>query len=427
MTSAGEPGGTQPPLRILMVNSTYDAPMVGGAQRSVRLLAEALASRGHRVVVLCLTSEPRPTLRRVGGLRVLGLPIRNLYWPFGSDHQGAARKLLWHAVDSHNPIMSRLIARVVRATRSNIVHSNAMSGLSTAIWTGARSAGATVVHTLRDYHTLCPRTSVFRNGRSCRSRCADCRALSWPRVADSGSVNAVVGNSRHILDRHLGAGAFKTASVQRVISGPIDLHAGSGDRGGLGPGPVRKPGDPPLRLGFLGKLSAEKGIEELCRAVSDSGSERCGLIIAGDGDGAYVDRLRASYEGSAVRFLGRIDDPTDVLRRIDALVVPSVWEEPLSRTIFEAYGAGVPVIVSNRGGNPEAVDPGVTGFVVDPEQPQAFSGLLCELAAAPERLAAMRPAAFAKADCFSQAKVAKAYEAVYYDTRTPRGVPGLKS
>ena len=82
--------------------------------------------------------------------------------------------------------------------------------------------------------------------------------------------------------------------------------------------------------------------------------------------------MRGVYESNAIRFLGRVDDPGRVLAEIDALVVPSVWEEPLSRTIFEAYGAGVPVIVSNRGGNPEAVDVGATGFVVDPEQPEAF-------------------------------------------------------
>ena len=79
----------------------------------------------------------------------------------------------------------------------------------------------------------------------------------------------------------------------------------------------------------------------------------------------------------------------------------------------------VPVIVSNRGGNPEAVDPGVTGFVVDPEQPEAFAGLLRDLAVAPHRLAVMRPAAFSKADTYSQDTVAAAYEEVYREVLTP--------
>lgn len=410
--------GGEPPLRVLMVNTTYDAPMVGGAQRSVRLLAEGLAARGHRVVVMCLTSEPRPSLRWVGGLRVLGLPIKNLYWPHGTEHHGAAQKAVWHAVDSHNPAMSKLIARVVRATRSDVVHSNAMSGVSTSIWAGAKSAGAAVVHTLRDYHTLCPRTSLFKGGHACRSQCLDCRVFSWPRIWDSGSVDAVVGNSRHILNRHIDAGAFKTAT-QAVISGPIDVATGSK------PQPVtgRSVKAPPLRLGFLGKLSAEKGVEEMCRAVTatntEVGAERCSLIIAGDGEPGYVARLRGVYESNAIRFLGRVDDPGRVLAEIDALVVPSVWEEPLSRTIFEAYGAGVPVIVSNRGGNPEAVDVGATGFVVDPEQPEAFAALLRDLADDPDRLSALRPAAFAKADSFSQDRVAKAYEAVYRGVLAP--------
>jgi glycosyltransferase involved in cell wall biosynthesis len=55
-----------------------------------------------------------------------------------------------------------------------------------------------------------------------------------------------------------------------------------------------------------------------------------------------------------------------VYRSIDLLVVPSLWEEPLATTVLEAYMHGIPVIVSRRGGLPEMVDEGRTGFVYEP-------------------------------------------------------------
>jgi glycosyltransferase involved in cell wall biosynthesis len=49
------------------------------------------------------------------------------------------------------------------------------------------------------------------------------------------------------------------------------------------------------------------------------------------------------------------------------VVVPSVWQEPFGRVALEALMHGTPVVASRRGGLPEIVSDGVTGFVVEPE------------------------------------------------------------
>ena len=63
---------------------------------------------------------------------------------------------------------------------------------------------------------------------------------------------------------------------------------------------------------------------------------------------------------------------------VDALLVPAVGE-PFGRTLIEAMLLGTPVIATNHGGNPEAIDDGQTGLLVEPENPQAFVAPLEEL------------------------------------------------
>lgn len=58
----------------------------------------------------------------------------------------------------------------------------------------------------------------------------------------------------------------------------------------------------------------------------------------------------------------------------DVFVCTSQWEEPLARVHFEAMGAGLPIVTTARGGNPEVVYPGINGYVIeDFANPTAFA------------------------------------------------------
>lgn len=56
---------------------------------------------------------------------------------------------------------------------------------------------------------------------------------------------------------------------------------------------------------------------------------------------------------------------------VDALLVPAV-NEPFGRTLIEAMLLGTPVIATDHGGNPEAINDGMNGYLVPPETPDAF-------------------------------------------------------
>ena len=55
------------------------------------------------------------------------------------------------------------------------------------------------------------------------------------------------------------------------------------------------------------------------------------------------------------------------------VVVPSIWPEPLGRVAIEANYLGIPVVASNIGGLPEVVEDGITGYLVEPNNPKALA------------------------------------------------------
>lgn len=84
-------------------------------------------------------------------------------------------------------------------------------------------------------------------------------------------------------------------------------------------------------------------------------------------------RQRASELGitDRIHLMGFRSPVAPCMSALDALLVPAV-NEPFGRTLIEAMLLETPVIATDHGGNPEAIDDGVTGYLVEPENPQAF-------------------------------------------------------
>jgi len=76
-----------------------------------------------------------------------------------------------------------------------------------------------------------------------------------------------------------------------------------------------------------------------------------------------------------VEFLGYVPD-TQFYTRVDVVVTPSLWDEPLPRTVLEAFGYGLTVISTARGGIPEVVIPGETGYLIEPNKPEEMSAAI---------------------------------------------------
>jgi len=166
-----------------------------------------------------------------------------------------------------------------------------------------------------------------------------------------------------------------------VIPMPVDLSI-------FTPGAHRE-ADPgrALRVGFVGRLVPEKGLDTAIRAIALTGPEETRLEVIGSGpDHARLRRLAADV-GVADRITWRgALEATQVARRyqeMDVIVVPSRpthrWSEQFGRVVIEAAAAAVPAIVSASGELPFLVSQIGAGWIAGDTDSRNFADILCRL------------------------------------------------
>jgi len=125
--------------------------------------------------------------------------------------------------------------------------------------------------------------------------------------------------------------------------------------------------DEPRHLGFIGRISPEKGLDDVVAVAEASGLplKVWGLMQ----DRAVWDAAIAAHPGAQVSYEGFL--PTDELQAAiggcAAVVMAPKWIEAFGNVAIEAMATGVPVISYRRGGPAEIIDDGETGFLVEPD------------------------------------------------------------
>lgn len=100
------------------------------------------------------------------------------------------------------------------------------------------------------------------------------------------------------------------------------------------------------KIGFLGRVSTEKGVDILISLASRRK----------DLDFIFAGKVSQEYQApDNCVFLGHVDanEIDSFFSRIDALVIPSLWDETFGLIVIESIARNVPVIVSNKGALPE--------------------------------------------------------------------------
>ena len=271
-------------------------------------------------------------------------------------------------------------ARLWRAARrADIVHINtALVPLPTVLRAGflalvARIAGARViVHAHSGRIDLWLRTPLRR-------------LLVRLALAPASRVLTVSETSRKFLARSLGS-----ARVILVDNG-VDPAAYT---------PVAAPGHTMPTILFAGVLSPRKGLIDLIQASTEL--QRRGvahqLVVAGgapeEGPQAEAETREAASHGAPARFIGTQphEEMARLYRDADVFCLPSWWEA-MPLTVLEAMASGLPVVGSTVGDIPRAIDDGVTGRLVAPQQPQALADALDPLLRDPQLRTSMGRAA----------------------------------
>jgi glycosyltransferase involved in cell wall biosynthesis len=169
-------------------------------------------------------------------------------------------------------------------------------------------------------------------------------------------------------------------------------------------GPVERDASDAFALLYAGSLVRHKGVHTLLEALALFAPRlrpgEISLTIAGAGHPDYENELREAVlkHGLApfVRFTGAVPYASmpRLLQDFDALVFPSLWEEPLAASMLEAMSSGLLVIGTRTGGSGEILVDGETGLVFPAGDAAALAARIEE--ARSDRAAAARLAARAR-------------------------------
>ena len=136
-------------------------------------------------------------------------------------------------------------------------------------------------------------------------------------------------------------------------------------------------------IGKIGSMYPQKAHEvlfEAAKLVLNAVPEARFLLV---GDGPRRSELQAMVSNigleNEITFTGLRSDVPDLLHFIDIFVLSSAWEG-FPMTILEAMASGTPVVVTDVGGNSEAVIHGETGYLVTQGDYQALACAIIELA-----------------------------------------------
>jgi glycosyltransferase involved in cell wall biosynthesis len=330
-------------VRVALVITDLD---VGGAERSLAMLATRLELHRWRPAVFCL-GEPG---RLVELICQAGIPC---------DCLGANRR---------NPVQA--IARLARRLRqfkpqivqSFMFHANLASRLA-APWANCPwvLGGIRVAERQKRWHLIVDRlTAPLSTGSVCVSQ----GVLRFSReVARLNPARLTVipnGIDPQSFD-------IAIATPRATIGVPDDAH---------------------LAL-YIGRLDPQKGLPDLLNAAKTVISQRSGwhLALAGDGPSRpwLLNQLSKHTQlRERIHWLGQCDNVPDLLKSANVLVHASLWEG-MPNVVLEAMAARLPVIGTAVEGTEDLVLPGQTGWLIPPRDSEALSRALLDAADSPDR------------------------------------------
>lgn len=272
-----------------------------------------------------------------------------------------------------SPEVRRNFIRLINDFKPDVLHlNNIHSQISPVIARIAHKRKMPVIWTLHDYKLVCPAYLFLSNNKICeacltnkwnviKKRCikhslmasivAYVESLVWNQKNLVKITDVFISPSR-FLRQKMAIGGIQSSKIEVInnfisISKFLSLDQGKENY-----------------YCFIGRLSAEKGIETLLKAASGLPQYTLKLI----GTGPMENDLILKYKGAHIKFLGykNWDDLKYILAGSQFLVFPSECYENNPLSILESFCLGTPVIGANIGGIPELIDPDVNGLLFEP-------------------------------------------------------------
>jgi len=355
-------GAPAPPFRVLIVHNAYRHR--GGEDNVVDAEIELLRQHGHDLEVYRRHNDD-----------VARMPAASL-----------AFQTIW----SHRTTSD--IAALIREFRPEVIHAhNTFPLVSPSLYWAAMRAGIPVVQTLHNFRLICLQAMLLRDGRACEDcigkapwrgvvhRCYRGSTMESGVLAGMLSVHRALGTFRDHVTRYIALSEF---ARKKFVNGGLPER-----RISVKPNFVDVPRQPAsVRTGglFVGRLSEEKGIDVLVRALALCPGFTCRMV----GDGPEAHRVQSHMGAVALGWKSR-QEVLDEMHHAQYLIVPSICYENFPLAIVEGFACGLPVIASRHGAMAELIAEGRTGLLFTAGSAEDLATKLRWAEANPERMQEM--------------------------------------
>ncbi|MBI3819413.1 MAG: glycosyltransferase [Planctomycetes bacterium] len=379
-------------MKILLVSHGYPPEIAAGTERGVERLAAGLTARGHRVLVVCGTFEPRDNVAVEKRARAEAVVYR--------IHRDDLYFDRWEK--TYHPGVSLAFAAILKETKPDIVHIHHFIRLTRDLAWQAALQGIPSVYTLHDFATTCLIGFRAPNGGKTvcdlmpnYKDCVPCASTVAPSVplAPESEFNILrkdflnelaTARARCVPSRALLSGLAKYHQLPESMFSLVPL-APVADL----PGGTPAPEPPPLRVATWGMQMERKGAHVAIEAVKAAGRGLVELDIFGKFDNIqYEERCRALARGAPVRFHGRFEWEELIATPMHISVFPSLTFETYGLTFDESRALGHPVVATDLGAYRERADDSTMLFPAGDSA--ALAKIFLSLIVNPGKLAEMR-------------------------------------
>ncbi|HSB70230.1 MAG TPA: glycosyltransferase family 4 protein [Candidatus Methylomirabilis sp.] len=381
-------------MRILVLSDHFPPHFVGGYEIICEDVVDGLRERGHEVAVLTSTfGVDRPTTE--------GHVQRRLHY-CDSNGNPPPTSLLGRAWIERRE--RAILAEAIRAFRPQLLFVWHMWYLLRSLLQTAERWGVPMVYYFSDYwlenyytvaadrwFTFWSRTPQKRYKRALKPILFDPMRrlcdIAVPTVLRPLRLDRAIFSSRALRDAYAARG-FPLASPAVIYPGVSTARFAPRADAAV---------ERPRSLLYVGRLVEEKGVHTLLHAlrrlVHQYGHTGLRLTLLGDAAAqrpAYLEQLTRLVAGaglqSEVRFAGKVV-PAQVVGAYhthDIFVLPSLWDEPFSRTLLEAMASGMTVVATATGGSGEILRHGENSLVFRAGDDQALAGCIDRLIGDPQ-------------------------------------------
>ena len=369
--------------RVLVVNTYFRPQSIGGATRIAEAYALDLANRygdKFEVFALCADSLHRSdppyklSVLRQQNVTVIRCAIPMRDW-----------------ADPIDARVEALATQIARELNIDVVHAHSVQILTASVLEGFLKVGVPVLLSLHDAWWLSEHQFlVDDNGKAFSPRAdhSDLYETECKRMSDSVRMQRRV-QLRRVLRRcarrlavsESFAEVYRHAGISKVevLENGVTLPQVRRNR----PSSTIKSGR--LRIGFIGGLSAHKGLALLEDVVRSENLENLEFVLVDHRFDPGFERIRR-WGGSRVVFIGKAPQSRveEVYSRFDILAALSIWPESYGLVTREARAYGLGVIASNRGDIGRGIGK-EDGWVIDVSDGDQLRRLLLELNSNPEK------------------------------------------